>query len=125
MFMSGFSSLFHILKCKLVSQYCCSFNGSPLCLRVVLLILHNYMCVSWRKALRAIRLINYKRCYYSIKSNFTQDNIPKAISSFINKCLGSNNLVVMISKLIISNPMSIPGCNYRNMYSLVCDINDW
>ena len=46
-------------------------------------------------------------------------------SSLINKCVIDNKLLEMISKLAISNPISITGCKSRNMHSLHSNLKNW
>ena len=50
--MSDFGQLSYIVKCKLFSQYCCSFYGSTRWSLKSTIV--ESMCVDWRKALRSL-----------------------------------------------------------------------
>ena len=76
----------------------------------------NSICVAWRRH-NVIWLVNPRTCSEIVQSNSAEANIQKQFFIFIYTCkyLIGNNLAAMMSKLAISNPMSITGCNYRDM----------
>ena len=51
-------------------------------------------------------------------------NLEKRFKKFIVKTLScSNPLVSIISKIVLSNPMSDTGCNYRNLLDCNSELN--
>ena len=56
--MFDFAQLSYIVKCKLFSQYCCSFYGSPQWSPKSTIV--ESMRIDWRKALRSLWRVDHK-----------------------------------------------------------------
>ena len=117
-FMSDFGHLHPVIKCQLFEKYCCSFYGSPLWL------LHgkevNNLCIAWRKALRSVWKVDPRTHCDIIHSLSGFEPLLVQLSrrfvKFIKKCLLSENDVVrLVCKVALSNPMSVICCNYRDI----------
>jgi hypothetical protein len=95
-FLANFGHLYAHLKNKLFVQYCCYFYGAPL---------WDFssngvkdLCISWRKALRNLWGVPYNTHCNIITALAGQRpllvNLKKRFCRFINKCYGTENLIV-------------------------------
>ena len=51
--------------------------------------------------------------------------LQKIFINFISKCLASSNsIVILISQLAITNPLSSAGKNYRSVIDADCELNN-
>lgn len=124
-FISDFGHIHPVIQCQLFDKYCCSFYGSPIWL------LHgsavDKLCIAWRKALRMIwkvhpmthcDIIHALSGFDPLKLQLTRRFIK-----FVKKCLLSDNEVVrIVSKVALYNPMSVICCNYRDISFTYGDI---
>ena len=94
------------------------------------------LCVDWRKALRCIWSVN-NRTHCDIITSLSNQfplifSLKKRFIKFIRNCLSChNNIVKIISQVVICNPMSNTGSNYRGILnsdgklSIKSNMNDW
>ena len=106
------------MKCKLFSQYCCSFYGAPLWSLQSAAV--KSICTDWRKALRSLWRVS-PRTHCDIIAALSNQmpliiSLEKRFVKFIvNNLCCSNPIVTIISEFAICNPMSCTGRNYRNL----------
>ena len=123
--LSDFGHIDPYYSCKLFKQYCCSFYGSPLwsfnsCKDV---------CIAWRKALRKLWRL-HPQTHGDILAVISECvpleiNLYRRFSKFTENIVNSTNIIIKsISKVFLTNPLSVFTSNLQFIKKYFCSSQD-